>query len=374
MTSSTTIPDAVVAKPSWRWRLVKWLVFTLLGLVSVVAVLAAALYATAKTAEKPVGFQISQLVDANGKPFPVAIWYPTRSQPSTVWLGSFFAKLATNAPVDGAATGETSTDKAQPDHQQLPLVIISHGTGGGLISHLDLAMTLASAGFVVAAPMHQDNYLDSSSVGSADYIYGRSLQLSQTIDFMLNKWPEHAKVNPQKIAAYGFSIGAFSVLTSVGANPDLAGVRSYCANHAEFACDLLKDSQSFLLADPLPNPAANFQKDTRIRAVVVAAPGLGFTLQTEAAVAGITVPVQLWHGEQDTTVPFASNSQGLLSALGDRAELHKVPAAAHYSFLVPCGVLSLLPICADPADFDRDAFHQQMNSAVLAFFQQQLSR
>lgn len=372
MTPSMNTPDAVVAKPRWHWRLVKWLGFTLLGLLSLVAVLAAALYATAKTAENPVGFQISQLVDANGKPFPVAIWYPTRSQPSTVWLGSFFAKLATNAPVGGAATGETSTDKVQVD-QQLPLVIISHGTGGGLVSHLDLAMTLASAGFVVAAPMHHDNYLDSSSVGSADYIYGRRLQLSQTIDFMLNKWPDHAKVNPQKIAAYGFSIGAFSVLTSVGARPDLAGVRSYCASHAEFACDLLKYSQSFLLADPLPSPAADVQKDPRIRAVVVAAPGLGFTLQTEAAVAGITVPVQLWHGEQDTTVPFASNSQGLLSALGDRAELHKVPAAAHYSFLVPCGVLSLLPICADPADFDRDAFHQQMNSEVLAFFQRQFA-
>ncbi|MCK7495223.1 MAG: hypothetical protein MZW92_32090 [Comamonadaceae bacterium] len=60
-------------------------------------------------------------------------------------------EVARNAPVAGGG---------------LPLVVVSHGNGGGPQSHADLALALASAGYVVAAPMHTgDNFFDQSAAG-----------------------------------------------------------------------------------------------------------------------------------------------------------------------------------------------------------------
>lgn len=358
MTSTTTaVQTPFAGKPKRRWRVVKWLAIAVAVIVALLALLIGALYATALTPAKPVGFQVVQVTSANKPAFQLGIWYPTTDASSTVWLGNFFAQLASNGAVKG---------------QQLPLVVMSHGTGGGIVSHADLAMALAEAGFVVATPMHRDNYLDTSSVGTLDYIQGRSQQLSQTIDFMLQQWPAHTQLQPQKIAAYGFSIGAFSVLTAAGATPDLASVRTYCATHTEFACQLLQQSHSYLLDPVLPTGSVAFDKDPRIAAVVVAAPGLAFTMQSATSVAGITAPVQIWQGEQDTHVPLASNAQLLYAALGQRGQLQRVKDAAHLSFLAPCGLLRVPTLCEDPANFDRAAFHQQMNAAVVEFFQQQL--
>jgi predicted dienelactone hydrolase len=49
--------------------------------------------------------------------------------------------------------------------RDLPLVVLSHGGGGGYDSHYDTALALAHAGFVVAAVSHQgDTYNDQSQV------------------------------------------------------------------------------------------------------------------------------------------------------------------------------------------------------------------
>jgi predicted dienelactone hydrolase len=62
--------------------------------------------------------------------------------------------------------------------RDLPLVVISHGNGGGPQSHADLAMALANAGYVVAAIMHPgDNYADGSALGAVSFFSGRTRQL-----------------------------------------------------------------------------------------------------------------------------------------------------------------------------------------------------
>src|SRR5262245_25947395 len=107
---------------------------------------------TALSTEKPVGFQIVQITDAD-ETLTAGIWYPTQTKPwPTTLLGVVLMDVARNAPISG---------------QALPLVVISHGNGGGFASHADLALALANAGYVVVAPMHSgDNYIDQSAVGS----------------------------------------------------------------------------------------------------------------------------------------------------------------------------------------------------------------
>ena len=104
---------------------------------------------TALRTERPVGFQIAQAPDTDGRPFAVAVWYPTEAHPWPMMLGLLLMNVARDAPISG---------------RNLPRVVISHGNGGGPGSHADLALALADAGYVVAAPTHTgDNYSDQSA-------------------------------------------------------------------------------------------------------------------------------------------------------------------------------------------------------------------
>lgn len=339
-------------------RMLKWTLVMIAVVATLIGMLISTLYWNALSTEQPVGFQAVQAKDADGKPMMVAIWYPTQAPTAAKWAGSFFMQVAANGIIAG---------------NQLPLIVLSHGTGGSVTSHADLALALAAAGYVVAAPMHSDNYLDLSSVGTPAYFTGRTAQLRITIDYLLQQWPEHQRIDANRIGAYGFSMGAFTVLTAAGAKPALRGVAAYCAVQNEFACDMLRQANSFLLGPNLPANFDSFQADSRIKAVVIAAPGLGFTFKDPDALANVKMPVQLWQGDQDDNVPAASNAQVIRDQLGSSVEFQLVPNAAHLSFLAPCGILQLAPICRDPDGFDRQVFHDAMNPRVVEFFVKQLA-
>lgn len=90
------------------------------------------------------------------------------------------------------------------------MVVISHGNGGGLQSHADLALALASAGYVVAAPMHAgDNFADQSAAGAATLYSGRTRQFRVTVEHMLTRWHGRDRIDPERIGAFGFSAGGF---------------------------------------------------------------------------------------------------------------------------------------------------------------------
>ena len=283
-------------------KIVKW--FGRIFIVIVVLVCSIVGYAmlTAARTENPVGFQIIQTTDADGHPFTVSVWYPTQAQPKpTTLLGVVLMDVARNAPVSGS---------------DLPLVAISHGNGGGPASHVDLALALADAGYVVAAPMHSgDNYADQSSVGSVSWLSRRTSELHGTVDYMLNNWGGRDHISPQRIGAFGFSAGGFTVLTAVGAQPDLRLVATHCAESPEFVCDLLRSVNSSYLNADEPTMGDAFSPDLRIKAAVVAAPGLGFTMVPNG-LHNVSVPVQLWSAEDDFNVPYATNTRLVHEALG----------------------------------------------------------
>lgn len=314
---------------------------------------------TALDSSRPVGFQTMKATAANGRAFGLAVWYPsTSSARPTTLLGTRLMKVAPEGQVAG---------------EGLPLIVLSHGNGGGPASHADLAMALADAGYVVAAPMHAgDNYADQSGAAAATLFAGRVQELRASVDHLLTQWPDHARIDPQKVGAFGFSAGGFTVLAASGGRPDLSRVASHCAQSKEFVCELLRHVDSGLLKAPLPAEALAVATDPRIKAAVLAAPGLGFTFQGPAA-SEPRVPIQLWSGEQDERVPYASNAKLVRELMGPALEFHSVPQAGHTAFLAPCGLLAPPALCTDPAPFNRQIFHARMNAEVVAFFDKQLA-
>lgn len=333
----------------------KWLKrIAVLLVVAVIGILVLAL-STARKSDRPVGMQVVRVESPSG-PIAVAVWYPTATTPRpTTFTGTSLISVAVDAPILG---------------KRLPLVVLSHGNGGGAFGHIDLAMDLASAGFVVAAPTHAgDNFADQSRQSDPALFSQRAGQVRATIDHLLEGWEGADRIDPSRVGAYGMSAGGFAVLTLAGATPRMAAIPEHCAHTPEFACKVLDHVKSPLLRSG--DGAGAFAPDPRIKAAVLAAPGLGFTF-AGGGLEGVSVPVQLWSGELDETVPYATNVKVIQEGLGALAEAHRVPNAAHLSFLAPCGLLKP-PACSDPDGFDRAAAHMAMNKQMLAFFTKHLS-
>ena len=247
----------------------------LCGTIFSIAV-AAPLTASAAPETNLVGFEQQQMADGT----KIGIWYPASGTVRHLRLGLYEQDVVPGAEVQG-------------DHHGL--IVMSHGSGGHFAGHLDTAIALARTGFIVVALTHTgDNWRDNSK---ATQIERRPQDLSAVVTYMLDAWPSHARINPKKIGAFGFSAGGFTVLTAAGARPDFSTIARHCAAHPTFFdCTLMRQQP------PGDRQLWSYKKDARIKAIVVAAPALGFTF-TKVGLAPVTSPVQLWRAANDTILP-----------------------------------------------------------------------
>lgn len=318
----------------------------LLGVIG----LAFYIYQSAIDPSRPVGFQQLGIADPGHPRIAAGVWYPTTAKPGFVLLGSGGQRVATDGPVDG---------------DRLPLIVFSHGTAGSAVSHADTAVALAEKGFIVIAPTHPGDTFEAAT-DIQPWLMNRTRQVQKTIDAALTSWKDRGHIDPRRIGLFGFSAGATTGLIAIGGKPDLSRIASECAARPEFICKTTSPGKY------KGQPQTSWPSDGRIRAAVLAAPGLGFTFD-QASLSRITVPVQLWGGTADETVPLATNAAYLAGLLGPKAELHRVPGAVHFSFLMPCGLLGPRELCKDTREFDRAAFHRQLNAEVVRFFSSKLS-
>jgi predicted dienelactone hydrolase len=319
----------------------------LLGVIG----LAIYLYQSAIDPSRPVGFQQLAIADPGRPRIAAAIWYPTTAKPGFVLLGSGGVRLTTNGPIDG---------------DRLPLIVFSHGTAGSAVSHFDTAIALAEKGFIVIAPTHPGDTFEAAS-NIEPWLMNRTRHVQRTIDAALTSWKDRGHIDPRRIGFFGFSAGATTGLIMIGGKPDLSRIATECAARPEFICNTTSPGKY------KGHPQTSWPSDSRIRAAVLAAPGLGFTFDP-AGLSRVAVPVQLWGGTVDDTVPLATNAAYLAGLLGPKAALHRVPGAVHFSFLMPCGLLGPRELCKDPKGFDRAAFHRQFNAEVVQFFSSKLPR
>ncbi len=196
---------------------------------------------------------------AAAQPIDIGIWYPSDDPPPDEFNTRFRQAVA----IGGEPTGEG-----------LPLVVLSHGYGGWMGGHADTALALAEAGFVAVAPTHPgSNYEDKGP--ASEYMVSRPRHISSVIDFMLEEWGHSRRLAPGQIGVFGFSAGGYTALVAAGATPDIALAIEHCAgNPAEFLCRI--GLMVEVAASSLRTGDAAFSSDPRIRAISIAAPGLGF--------------------------------------------------------------------------------------------------
>ncbi len=305
------------------------------------------------------GFQRGLAADPDGKPLQLGIWYPSLAAAVPLSLGTTTMAVALNGAVQG---------------QALPLLVMSHGTGSSYLGHAATAVALADAGYVVVAVTHTgDNYADPSR---SVFVMDRPRHVSRAIDHMLQAWDGRAAIDATRIGIFGYSSGGFTALVSIGGMADFTSFGPMCQQHpGDFACQLVARAGPLPPSLPDPRPA----QDPRIKAAVVVAPALGFTF-SPSGLKDVKVPVQIWRAEDDIILPHPRYAEAVQTALLQRPsapnlqtalDYRVVPRAGHFDFMPPCSkaLAEIAPaICTSAAGFDRAAFQQNFNAAVIEFF------
>ena len=176
-----------------------------------------------------VGYRILDLKDGD-RTVTVALWYPTEAEPADHLYGG------------GPNRGRVALDAPpRTDAGPYPLLVFSHGYGGGGIGSVFLTESLAARGWVVAAPDHEDRDKAVRIRTGAQRIEGwaylrRAKELAASgrdfdrrahayrlddmrivLDRLLESEEFRPVIDGNRIAAGGHSLGGFTALGIAGA-------------------------------------------------------------------------------------------------------------------------------------------------------------
>lgn len=226
------------------------------------------------------------------------------------------------------------------------LVVISHGNGGTPWTHRGLATALAGAGYVVALPKHPGNSVgDNREARTEATLINRPRQLARSIDAALAD-PLAGPGTGAAVAAFGHSLGGYTVLAAAGGRPCRVG-------------------------DGRPLPVA---ADPRIEAVGLLAPATDW-FRPPGGLEAVRAPAFARLGEHDALTP-PGPALAVLAGLPGPADAQVVAGAGHFSFLSPFPAALQRPDFApaqDPPGFDRLAYQPRLAAEIIAFLDRALA-
>jgi predicted dienelactone hydrolase len=263
-------------------------------------------------------------------------------------------RVAQDAPVAAGAFG---------------VVVVSHGGGGMALLHRDLAISLASQGYVVAAPTHPRG--KGNDISGIRVWVGRPKQVSRVIDAVLEDGQLRPNIERGRIGVAGHSNGGYTALAVAGAQPSSSAVGAHCREHPDDAKFCGFGGAAVREAGREVGHIPEL-RDPRVRSIVLMAPNAAPF--TDDALAKVTVPVLVYAAEKDDLTRVRYHAERLARAV-PQAECVVVKGAGHFSFIASFPMA--LRIVAgegarDPDGFDRDAFHEVMNREIVGFFNRTL--
>lgn len=306
------------------------------------------------------------------RPVLTDVWYPATdsTQEQSVPIGP------ASAPLFTAGLAARDADPAPGKH---PLVLLSHGSGGSALQLGWLGSGLARRGFIAAGVNHHgNNALEPYTPEGFLLWWERARDLSAAIDFVMETPDIGDLVDPDRIAAAGFSLGGYTVIALAGGIVDLTALRRLYRNNAR---DLLREvSQEVpdrprleaLIEELLESDQSHRQSylDSRVKCIFAIAPALAVAFTAEG-LASVRVPVKIVVGDGDTVTPPESSAQRYAELI-DGAELAILDGhVAHYTFLgeaTKLGRESHPELGLDPPGVDRKLVHEQVAEMVSDYF------
>jgi predicted dienelactone hydrolase len=153
----------------------------------------------------------------------------------TVWYPAVESAVEVKQEVGPPGGALFEAGMAAPDAgleksgKKLPLILLSHGSGGSAVQMAWLGTALAQAGFIAVAVDHPGNNANATLTAEGFALWWeRATDLSQVLDGMLADPEFGGRIDPDKIGAAGFSLGGYTVLELAGARTDISVVYKQC--------------------------------------------------------------------------------------------------------------------------------------------------
>ena len=333
-----------------------------------------------------VGMQTLVVDEANS--LSAVMWYPALNEDNQdeKIVYSYPAKMGENFML-GIATYEGQAIENAPfdmPASPYPLVILSPGFSMGATAYAWLTEHLASYGFVVIVPEHQE-YFDGELNGLWQSLIKRPQDILRVLDYVGVETQSGAMfegfIDKDIIAVIGHSYGGYTTLASAGAQIDTAYFREHCETaHAEnhpaaWLCDEiephLNEMATLAGLDAIPENLWSLAFDPRIDAIVPIAGDAYFFGQ--AGLSGINAPVMAIGGTADIDSPYDWASQPTFDYTSSiRKILVGLEEAEHMIFTAPCEAIPLLlrvmsdEFC-DDGDWNRYHAHNIVKHFATAF-------
>ena len=243
----------------------------------------------------------------------VTLWYPAASGAGVGAAAPKAYEGRVRRPGQPDAVFEThgcAYPGAAPLKTAAPLVVFSHGYGGWATYTADLAESLSSHGYVVAAIDHEDppfqdaggfalSFANVAANRARDQqaVIARLRGLAHDPDFALA-----GAFDADRLALIGYSMGGFGALATAGAGYDTAS-----PFYRRIPGDLLTNQ-----AEGQAQPADG------LKALVLIAPWGGQTANrswSTAALSRVTAPTLLIVGDQDDVAGYADGAQRIYEGL-----------------------------------------------------------
>lgn len=218
----------------------------------------------------------------------------------------------------------------------LPLILLSHGTGGGRLTMEWLAQGLARNGYVVAAVDHWGNTYDNKIPLEFLKPWERPLDISFVLTTLLADKTIAPAIDPKRVGALGFSFGGYTVLALAGATIDYPTLLAYYrANRQELDVPELPGVSKYLDDPALVEGVKRVPtlKDSRINAFFSISPSLGQGFTSRAQVATVQKPVSIVGSENDRMAPVKANARKYHDLIAG-SEYYEFPGkTGHYVML-----------------------------------------
>lgn len=322
------------------------------------------------------GFRQTTVAGKDGDPLlHLTLWYPTQTAATPIQLGE-----------TPAFVGLPVIRDAKPTPGSHPLVVLSHGYGGGWRNLAWLAGELVDRGYVVAAPDHPGTTTFDMRPADEVALWRRPGDISRTIDGLLAEPALAGQIAADRIAAIGHSLGGWTVVELAGGRFDAVGAMKDCM--ATFGAVYCRIFQALGIGRDAATATALSAdlSDERIGAVITLdlGPGRGFTPKSLAAV---RIPILVLGAGADVDKETASKAN-IAATNKDSIYLARhlpppttqfslVAGALHFSFMQLCkpGAAAMIEeeapgegiVCRDVDGIDREAIHHAVAETVLAF-------
>ncbi|MGB0844584.1 MAG: alpha/beta hydrolase family protein [Alphaproteobacteria bacterium] len=318
----------------------------------------------AADAEGVIGMkQIKFHAEHHGKNVDGVIWYPTNQEINQ--------RLFAENPV---FKGFEVSENAPVKRGEFPLVLLSHGMGGGYRSMAWLAEALVKEGVVVAGVRHPNTSWGDFDLSKGVKHWSRAQDLSQILDEIENDKEFAGKIDQARVMAAGFSYGGWTALSLGGVKGNHQGFVAHCQlfQDASTYCDKMLDQAVGLTEIDAPTWNASYADD-RVTHVVAIDPGLTWGIQKKDVSDPIPNVRLIGLGAGETRMTATDFSASGFGALVPTASVNVIDNAIHFTALPVCKsagakILEMEkddPVCTDPIGTDRAEVHAMIAGYIL---------